>query len=68
MYGGDRSRGENMASGFLLRWITVRWEFETMQNQVIYVSATPADCKKQSVVVEQNPSYGLLDVMKSVQA
>jgi excinuclease ABC subunit B len=24
MYGGDRSRGENMASGFLLRWITVR--------------------------------------------
>ena len=36
----------NMVSDFLLRWITDRLkfpEFEEMQNQVIYVSATPAD-------------------------
>ncbi|WP_421754309.1 excinuclease ABC subunit UvrB [Croceimicrobium sp.] len=71
MYGGDRSRKENLVEyGFRLpaamdnRPLTFD-EFESLQNQVIYVSATPADYeleKSQGVVVEQliRPT-GLLD-------
>ncbi|MFM2369305.1 MAG: hypothetical protein RL619_1605 [Bacteroidota bacterium] len=71
MYGGDRSRKENLVEyGFRLpaamdnRPLKFE-EFETMQNQVIYVSATPADYELQKtdgVVVEQviRPT-GLLD-------
>ncbi|MFT5646499.1 MAG: excinuclease ABC subunit B [Aureispira sp.] len=71
MYGGDRSRKENLVEyGFRLpaamdnRPLKFE-EFETMQNQVIYVSATPADYelqKTEGVVVEQviRPT-GLLD-------
>ena len=71
MYGGDRSRKENLvAYGFRLpaamdnRPLKFE-EFEAMQNQVIYVSATPADYELQKtdgVVVEQviRPT-GLLD-------
>ena len=71
MYGGDRSRKENLVSyGFRLpaamdnRPLKFE-EFEAMQNQVIYVSATPADYelgKTEGVFVEQiiRPT-GLLD-------
>jgi excinuclease ABC subunit B len=71
MYGGDRSRKENLVEyGFRLpaamdnRPLKFE-EFEAMQNQVIYVSATPADyelLKTDGVVVEQviRPT-GLLD-------
>ncbi|MDR0230022.1 MAG: excinuclease ABC subunit UvrB [Flavobacteriaceae bacterium] len=71
MYGGDRSRKENLVEyGFRLpaaldnRPLKFE-EFETMQNQVIYVSATPADYelqKSEGIVVEQliRPT-GLLD-------
>ena len=71
MYGGDRSRKENLVEyGFRLpaamdnRPLKFE-EFEAMQNQVIYVSATPADYelqKTEGVVVEQliRPT-GLLD-------
>lgn len=71
MYGGDRSRKENLVEyGFRLpaamdnRPLTFE-EFESLQNQVIYVSATPADYeleKSEGVVVEQliRPT-GLLD-------
>jgi excinuclease ABC subunit B len=71
MYGGDRSRKENLVEyGFRLpaamdnRPLKFE-EFESMQNQVIYVSATPADYELQKcdgVVVEQviRPT-GLLD-------
>lgn len=71
MYGGDRSRKENLvAYGFRLpaamdnRPLKFE-EFEALQNQVIYVSATPADYelqKSQGVYVEQviRPT-GLLD-------
>ena len=62
MYGGDRSRKENLVEyGFRLpaamdnRPLKFE-EFEAMQNQVIYVSATPADYELQKsggVVVEQ---------------
>lgn len=62
MYGGDRSRKENLVEyGFRLpaamdnRPLKFE-EFEAMQNQVIYVSATPADyelAKTDGVVVEQ---------------
>ncbi len=62
MYGGDRSRKENLVEyGFRLpaamdnRPLKFE-EFEAMQNQVIYVSATPADYelqKTEGVVVEQ---------------
>ena len=70
-YGGDRSRKENLVEyGFRLpaamdnRPLTFE-EFEAMQNQVIYVSATPADYELQKcdgVYVEQviRPT-GLLD-------
>lgn len=71
MYGGDRSRKENLVEyGFRLPAAMDNRplkfdEFETMQNQVIYVSATPADYefqKTDGVVVEQviRPT-GLLD-------
>jgi len=62
MYGGDRSRKENLVEyGFRLpaamdnRPLKFE-EFEAMQNQVIYVSATPADYelqKSDGVYVEQ---------------
>ncbi|HIP27418.1 MAG TPA: excinuclease ABC subunit UvrB, partial [Flavobacteriaceae bacterium] len=71
MYGGDRSRKENLVEyGFRLpaamdnRPLKFE-EFEEIQNQVIYVSATPADYelqKTEGVIVEQviRPT-GLLD-------
>ena len=71
MYGGDRSRKENLVEfGFRLpaaldnRPLKFE-EFEALQNQVVYVSATPADYeleKAEGVVVEQliRPT-GLLD-------
>jgi excinuclease ABC subunit B len=71
MYGGDRSRKVNLVDyGFRLtsamdnRPLTFE-EWEGLQNQVIYVSATPADyelAKSEGVVVEQvvRPT-GLLD-------
>ncbi|MFN4197872.1 MAG: excinuclease ABC subunit UvrB [Flavobacterium sp.] len=71
MYGGDRSRKENLVEyGFRLpaamdnRPLKFE-EFESLQHQVIYVSATPADYELQKcegVYVEQviRPT-GLLD-------
>jgi excinuclease ABC subunit B len=71
MYGGDRSRKENLVEyGFRLpaamdnRPLKFE-EFEALQNQVIYLSATPADYELQQtegVFVEQiiRPT-GLLD-------
>ena len=71
MYGGDRSRKENLVDyGFRLpaamdnRPLKFE-EFEVLQNQVIYVSATPADYelqKTEGLFVEQviRPT-GLLD-------
>lgn len=71
MYGGDRSRKENLVEyGFRLpaamdnRPLKFE-EFESMQNQVLYVSATPADYeleKSEGIYVEQiiRPT-GLLD-------
>jgi len=71
MYGGDRSRKENLVEfGFRLpaamdnRPLKFE-EFEMIQNQVLYVSATPADYELQKslgVYVEQviRPT-GLLD-------
>ncbi|PIX09664.1 MAG: excinuclease ABC subunit B, partial [Flavobacteriaceae bacterium CG_4_8_14_3_um_filter_34_10] len=71
MYGGDRSRKENLVEyGFRLpaamdnRPLKFE-EFEALQNQVVYVSATPADYeleKSGGVYVEQiiRPT-GLLD-------
>tara|TARA_B000000557_G_scaffold66437_1_gene52364 strand:+ start:260 stop:2251 length:1992 start_codon:yes stop_codon:yes gene_type:complete len=71
MYGGDRSRKENLVNyGFRLpaamdnRPLKFE-EFESLQNQVLYVSATPADYelkKTEGIFVEQviRPT-GLLD-------
>ncbi|MDD4820672.1 MAG: excinuclease ABC subunit UvrB [Flavobacteriales bacterium] len=71
MYGGDRARKENLVEyGFRLpaakdnRPLTFE-EFEAMQHQTIYVSATPADYelqKAEGAYVEQviRPT-GLLD-------
>ena len=71
MYGGDRSRKENLVEyGFRLpaamdnRPLKFE-EFEAIQNQTVYVSATPADYELQNtegVFVEQiiRPT-GLLD-------
>jgi excinuclease ABC subunit B len=71
MYGGDRSRKENLVDyGFRLpaamdnRPLKYE-EFEFIQNQVIYVSATPSDyelSKTEGIFVEQilRPT-GLLD-------
>ena len=71
MYGGDRSRKENLVEyGFRLPAAMDNRplkfdEFESLQNQVVYVSATPADYelqKAEGVYVEQviRPT-GLLD-------
>ncbi|NRB58526.1 MAG: excinuclease ABC subunit UvrB [Winogradskyella sp.] len=77
MYGGDRSRKENLVEyGFRLpaamdnRPLKFE-EFESLQNQVIYVSATPADYelqKSDGVYVEQviRPT-GLLDPIIEVR-
>ena len=77
MYGGDRSRKENLVDfGFRLpaamdnRPLKFE-EFEALQNQVIYVSATPADYEMQKsggVFVEQviRPT-GLLDPVIEVR-
>ena len=71
MYGGDRSRKENLVEyGFRLPAAMdnrpLKYdEFEYIQNQVIYVSATPSDyemLKTEGVYIEQiiRPT-GLLD-------
>ena len=77
MYGGDRSRKENLVEyGFRLpaamdnRPLKFE-EFEALQNQVIYVSATPADYelqKTEGLYVEQviRPT-GLLDPIIEVK-
>jgi len=77
MYGGDRSRKENLVEyGFRLpaamdnRPLKFE-EFELMQNQVVYVSATPADYelqKSEGIYVEQviRPT-GLLDPIIEVR-
>tara|TARA_R110002049_G_scaffold97317_4_gene237277 strand:+ start:1111 stop:3096 length:1986 start_codon:yes stop_codon:yes gene_type:complete len=77
MYGGDRSRKENLVEyGFRLpaamdnRPLKFE-EFEVIQNQVIHVSATPADYELQlsgGVFVEQviRPT-GLLDPIIEVR-
>lgn len=77
MYGGDRSRKENLVEhGFRLpaamdnRPLKFE-EFEAVQNQVIYVSATPADYelqKTEGLFVEQiiRPT-GLLDPVIEVR-
>ena len=77
MYGGDRSRKENLVNyGFRLpaaldnRPLKFE-EFETIQNQTIYVSATPADYelqKTEGVFVSQiiRPT-GLLDPVIEVK-
>ncbi|KRB56825.1 excinuclease ABC subunit UvrB [Flavobacterium sp. Root186] len=77
MYGGDRSRKENLVEyGFRLpaamdnRPLKFE-EFEALQNQVIYVSATPADYelqKSDGIYVEQiiRPT-GLLDPVIEVR-
>ena len=78
MYGGDRSRKEVLVEyGFRLPSALDNRplkfdEFEQMQNQVIYVSATPADYelkKSGGVVVEQviRPT-GLLDPVIEVRS
>ena len=77
MYGGDRSRKENLVTyGFRLpaamdnRPLKFE-EFENLQNQVIYVSATPADYELrlcEGIFVEQiiRPT-GLLDPIIEVR-
>jgi len=77
MYGGDRSRKENLVEyGFRLpaamdnRPLKFE-EFEALQNQVIYVSATPADYelkKTEGIYVEQiiRPT-GLIDPIIEVR-
>jgi len=77
MYGGDRSRKENLVEyGFRLpaamdnRPLKLE-EFEALQNQVIYVSATPADYelrKTEGIYIEQviRPT-GLLDPVIEVK-
>ncbi|MGY0392998.1 excinuclease ABC subunit UvrB [Bizionia sp. KMM 8389] len=77
MYGGDRSRKENLVEyGFRLPAAMDNRplkfdEFEALQNQVIYVSATPADYeleKTDGIFVEQiiRPT-GLLDPIIEVR-
>lgn len=77
MYGGDRSRKINLVEyGFRMQAAIdnrplKKDEFEMIQNQVIYVSATPADYeleKSNGVVVEQviRPT-GLLDPIIEVR-
>ncbi len=77
MYGGDRSRKENLVDyGFRLPAAMDNRplkfdEFEALQNQVVYVSATPADYemqKTEGMYVEQviRPT-GLLDPVIEVR-
>ena len=77
MYGGDRSRKENLVEyGFRLPAAMDNRplkfdEFESLQNQVVYVSATPADYelqKTEGIYVEQviRPT-GLLDPIIEVR-
>ena len=77
MYGGDRKRKESLVDfGFRLRAARDNRplkfeEFEQMTNQIVYVSATPADYELQQaggVVVEQvvRPT-GLLDPVIEVR-
>ncbi|MBL7836700.1 MAG: excinuclease ABC subunit UvrB [Bacteroidetes bacterium] len=77
MYGGDRARKINLVDyGFRLPAAMdnrpLKWEeFHTLVNQVIYVSATPADfeiSESEGVVVEQliRPT-GLLDPVIEVR-
>ncbi|WP_196894043.1 excinuclease ABC subunit UvrB [Aureivirga marina] len=77
MYGGDRSRKENLVEhGFRLPSAMDNRplkfdEFEMIQNQVVYVTATPADYeleKTEGVFVEQviRPT-GLLDPIIEVR-
>lgn len=77
MYGGDRSRKINLVDyGFRLPAAMDNRplkfdEFEMIQNQVIYVSATPADYeleKSEGIIVEQviRPT-GLLDPIIEVR-
>ncbi len=77
MYGGDRARKINLVDyGFRLQAAMDNRplkfdEFETLVNQAIYVSATPADyelAKSEGVVVEQliRPT-GLLDPIIEVR-
>ena len=77
MYGGDLSRKENLVNyGFRMESALdnrpLRFEeFESLTNQVVYVSATPADYEleqSEGVVVEQviRPT-GLLDPLIVVQ-
>ncbi len=77
MYGGDRSRKENLVEfGFRLpaamdnRPLKFE-EFEALQNQIVFVSATPADYElqlSQGIIVEQviRPT-GLLDPIIEVR-
>ncbi len=77
MYGGDRSRKENLVEyGFRLpaamdnRPLKFE-EFEALQNQVLYISATPADYelqKTEGIYIEQviRPT-GLLDPVIEVR-
>lgn len=78
MYGGDRSRKENLVNyGFRLPSAIDNRplkfpEFESLMNQTIYVSATPADYeldKSEGVIVEQviRPT-GLLDPVIEVRS
>lgn len=77
MYGGDRSRKQNLVEyGFRLPAALDNRplkfdEFESLINQIIYVSATPADYelqKSEGIVVEQliRPT-GLLDPIIEVR-
>jgi excinuclease ABC subunit B len=77
MYGGDRSRKENLVNfGFRLPAAIDNRplkfpEFEALMNQVIYVSATPANYeleKSEGIIVEQviRPT-GLLDPIIEVR-
>ncbi|WP_196888394.1 excinuclease ABC subunit UvrB [Aureivirga sp. CE67] len=77
MYGGDRSRKENLVEhGFRLPSAMDNRplkfdEFEMIQNQVVYVTATPADYeleKTEGIYVEQviRPT-GLLDPIIEVR-
>ncbi|MFK5879242.1 MAG: excinuclease ABC subunit UvrB [Flavobacteriaceae bacterium] len=77
MYGGDRSRKENLVEyGFRLPAAMDNRplkfdEFEAIQNQTIFVSATPADYelqKAEGIIVEQviRPT-GLLDPVIEVR-
>ena len=77
MYGGDRSRKENLVEyGFRLpaamdnRPLKFE-EFELLQNEVIYVSATPADYElemSEGIIIEQiiRPT-GLLDPLIEIK-